>query len=88
EILSFSGWTLFGSSAALFSQQGLSIILNKFFGVLVNAANAVAQQIYTAVYQFISSFQTAYSPYLMKTYAQEDFDKLKKLIVFFSKFSI
>ncbi|MDT1883547.1 hypothetical protein FPK44_23540, partial [Acinetobacter baumannii] len=43
---------------------------------------------YTAVYQFISSFQTAYSPYLMKTYAQEDFDKLKKLIVFFSKFSI
>nr|EKV2635003.1 hypothetical protein [Acinetobacter baumannii] len=88
EILSFSGWTLFGSSAALFSQQGLSITLNKFFGVLVNAANAVAQQIYTAVYQFVSSFQTAYSPYLMKTYAQEDFDKLKKLIVFFSKFSI
>lgn len=88
EILSFSGWTLFGSSAVLFSQQGLSITLNKFFGVLVNAANAVAQQIYTAVYQFVSSFQTAYSPYLMKTYAQEDFDKLKKLIVFFSKFSI
>lgn len=88
EILSFSGWTLFGSSAVLFSQQGLSIILNKFFGVLINAANAVAQQVYTAVYQFVNSFQTAYSPYLMKTYAQGDLENLKKLIVFFSKFSI
>lgn len=88
EILSFSGWTLFGSSASLFSQQGLSIALNAFFGVLINAANAVAQQVYTAIYQFVNSFQTAYSPYLMKIYAQEDFDQLKKLIVFFSKFSI
>ncbi len=88
EILSFSGWTLFGSSAALLSQQGLSIILNMFFGVLINAANAIAQQVYTAVYQFVNSFQTAYSPYLMQTYAQEKFENLKKLIVFFSKFSI
>jgi O-antigen/teichoic acid export membrane protein len=88
EILSFSGWTLFGSSASLFSQQGLSITLNNFFGVLLNAANGVAQQIYTAVYQFVNSFQTAYSPYLMKTYAQEDYESVKKLIVFFSKLSI
>ncbi|MEB6481023.1 oligosaccharide flippase family protein [Acinetobacter vivianii] len=88
EILSFSGWTLFGSSASLFSQQGLSLILNNFFGVLINAANGVAQQIYTAVYQFVNSFQTAYSPYLMKTYAQDDFETLKKLIIFFSKFSV
>lgn len=88
EILSFSGWTLFGSSSVLFSQQGLSVLLNTFFGVLINAANAVAQQIYTAVYQFVNSFQTAYSPYLMKTYAQGDFDQLKKLIIFFSKFSV
>lgn len=88
EIFSFSGWTLFGSSATVVSQQGLSITLNIFFGVLINAANAVAQQVYTAVYQFVSSFQTAYSPYLMKTYAQQDFEKLKQLIIFFSKFSV
>ncbi|QTD60215.1 hypothetical protein J4G44_02835 [Acinetobacter towneri] len=88
EIFSFSGWTLFGSSATVVSQQGLSITLNIFFGVLINAANAVAQQIYTAVYQFVSSFQTAYSPYLMRTYTQQDFEKLKQLIIFFSKFSV
>ncbi|MBJ8441747.1 hypothetical protein I6M61_13015 [Acinetobacter junii] len=88
EILSFSGWTLFGSSATLFSQQGLSVLLNTFFGVLINAANAVAQQIYTAVYQFVNSFQTAYSPYLMKTYAQGDYGQLQKMIIFFSKFSV
>jgi O-antigen/teichoic acid export membrane protein len=88
EILSFSGWTLFGSGAVIFSQQGLSIILNKFFGVLINSANAVAQQVYNAVYQFVNSFQTAYSPYLMKVYAEDDFEKLKKLIIFFTKFSV
>lgn len=88
ELLSFSGWTLFGTSGALFSQQGLSLIFNKFFGVLVNAANAVAQQSYTAIYQFVNSFQTAYSPYLMKTYAQKNYIELEKLIIFFSKLSV
>jgi O-antigen/teichoic acid export membrane protein len=88
ELLSFSGWTLFGSSATLLSQQGISITLNNFFGVLINAANGVSQQVYTAIYQFVSSFQTAYSPYLMKTYAKGDFESLKKLIIFFSKFSV
>lgn len=88
DVLSFSGWSLFGSSAVLLSQQGLSILLNKFFGVLINASNAITQQVYSAVYQFVNSFQTAYSPYLMKTYAEGDFEKLKKLIILFSKFSI
>jgi len=88
EILSFSGWTLFGSSASLLSQQGLSVTLNNFFGVLINAANGVSQQVYTAIYQFVNSFQTAYSPYLMKMYAQGDFESLKKMIIFFSKFSV
>lgn len=88
DVLLFSGWSLFGGSAVLLSQQGLSILLNKFFGVLINASNAITQQVYSAVYQFVNSFQTAYSPYLMKTYADGDFEKLKKLIILFSKFSI
>lgn len=88
EVLGFSSWTIFGSSSALISQQGLSIILNKFFGVLLNSANAISQQIYTAVYQFVNSFQSAFSPYLMKTYAQNDISKVKRLIVIFSKISV
>lgn len=88
DILKFSGWTLFGNSAVLFSQQGLSVMLNILFGILVNTANAIAQQVYTSIYQFVNSFQTAYSPYLMQTYAQSDFEHLKKLIIFFSKFSV
>lgn len=88
DVLSFSGWSLFGGSAVLLSQQGLSILLNKFFGVLINASNAITQQVYSAVYQFVNSFQTAYSPYLMKTYAEGNLEKLKKLIILFSKFSV
>ncbi|HAV5771818.1 hypothetical protein ACT4Y5_05325 [Acinetobacter baumannii] len=88
EILSFSGWTLFGSTASLYSQQGLSILINKFFGVILNAANAVAQQVYTAVYQFVSSFQTAFTPYLMKVYAEGDKRKISKILIFFSRLSV
>ncbi|EXB50159.1 hypothetical protein I5549_14835 [Acinetobacter baumannii] len=88
EILSFSGWTLFGSAASLYSQQGLSILINKFFSVIVNAANAVSQQVYTAVYQFVSSFQTAFTPYLMKNYIEGDKEKISKILIFFSRLSV
>ncbi|MGQ1343295.1 hypothetical protein ACT4X4_15780 [Acinetobacter baumannii] len=85
SILGFSTWTFLGSSSVLISQQGLSILLNKFFSVTLNAVNSISQQVYTAIYQFVNSFQVAYSPFLMKTYAQGDIFKVRKLIILFSK---
>ncbi len=87
EMFSFSGWSLFGSLANLASQQGLNILINIFYGVTVNAAAGIANQVSSNVYQFISNFQTAFQPQIVKTYAAKEMERFHKLIFQTSKFS-
>ena len=86
-MFSFSGWSLFGSLANLASQQGLNILINIFYGVTVNAAAGIANQVSSNVYQFISNFQTAFQPQIVKTYAAKEMERFHKLIFQTSKFS-
>lgn len=87
EMFKFSGWSLFGSLANLTAQQGLNILINIFYGVTINAAAGIANQVSTNVYGFISNFQTAFQPQIVKTYAAKEVERLHKLIFQTSKFS-
>lgn len=87
ELMSFSGWSLFGSVASMTANQGLNILLNLFFGVVVNAAMGIASQVNSAIIQFVGNFQVAFRPQLVKYYAQGNFDALKSLIINTSKYS-
>lgn len=87
EMFSFSGWSLFGSLANLAAQQGLNILINIFYGVTVNAAAGIANQVSTNVYGFISNFQTAFQPQIVKTYAAKEVERFHRLIFQTSKFS-
>lgn len=87
KLLSFSGWSLFGSVANVGANQGLNFLLNIFYGVTVNAAMGIANQVSTAIYSFVSSFQTAFNPQIDKSYASSDYASLINLIFRSSKFS-
>lgn len=87
EIFSFSGWTLFGSLANLSAQQGLNILLNIFYGVTVNAAAGIANQVTHAVNNLVSNFQMAYNPQITKAYASNEKERLNNLIIQTSKFA-
>lgn len=87
KLFSFSGWSLFGSLANLGANQGLNILVNIFYGVTVNAAMGIANQVSGAVTQFFSNFQTAFSPQIVKDYAAGEYEKLNKLIFSSAKFS-
>lgn len=84
---SFAGWNLIGSLVALLQTQGLSILLNIFFGPLLNAARAIAVQVQGLVVQFSDNFQTALNPQITKTYAQGDFNSMHTLIERCSRYS-
>lgn len=86
EMLSFSGWTLFGSIAGVTNQQGNTILVNIFFGPIVNAARAVSLQISSALDTFCSSFILAVQPPMIKSYAEGNMDYLMKLFYFSNKF--
>jgi len=87
ELLSFSGWSLFGSIASMTANQGLNILLNLFFGVIVNAAMGIANQVSSAINQFVSNFQIAFRPQIVKYYASGNLEALRSLITNASKYS-
>ena len=87
ELLGFSGWSLFGSVASMSANQGLNILLNTFYGVTINAAMGIANQVSSAVNQFVLNFQTAFRPQIVKSYASGDIDYLRNLIFRTGKFS-
>lgn len=87
QILSFSGWTLLGSSANTTTQQGVSLLFNKFVGLVANTALGFANQVNAAVGQFVGSFTTAFNPQIIKLYAQGDYSALHLLMMRASKFS-
>ncbi len=87
EQLSFSGWSLFGATANVANSQGTNIVLNVFTNVTVNAAMGIANQVNSAVYSFVSNFQTAFNPQIVKSWAEGDKDYFTKLIFRTSKIS-
>lgn len=84
-LLSFSGWSLFGSVAGVGMNQVNTILVNIFFGPIANAARAIALQIYSAINSFCSSFLMAIRPPMIKSYAEEDYSYLNKLFNFSNK---
>lgn len=80
NMFSYAGWTYIGTSSALFRDQGGNILINLFFGPIINAAYGIAAQVQTAVNQFAINFTTALNPQLIKSYAAEEYDRVKFLI--------
>lgn len=85
SIMSFTSWSLFGSTAGVFYHQGISVLFNLFIGPIANAAYAIANQVYSAVSTFGSSFFLAIRPGMIKSYAQNDSENLQTLFVLSSK---
>lgn len=87
RIFSFSGWTFLGSSVNAGTQQGVSLLFNNFVGLVANTALGFANQVNGAVSQFISSFQVAFNPQIIKLFAQHELQQMHLLISRASKFS-
>ena len=87
EVLSFSGWSMFASTSIALNNQGILILLNMFFAPAVVAARSISIQVNMAVHQFVSNFQTAAVPQIVKRYAAQDFDGSKHLLLDTAKYS-
>jgi len=87
NMLGFSGWNFFGSTAGILNTQGINLLINIFFGVTFNAARGVATQVDAAINSFVSNFMTALNPQITKSYASENYEYLNLLIVRGTKFA-
>ena len=88
EMSSFAGWNIFGSLAWLVRSQGIGILLNIFFGPVLNAAKGIADQVSHAVSALNSNFQTALNPQIIKNYAAKRISEMELLTYRGVKFAV
>lgn len=81
EMFGFSAWNFIGVGSLVLRNQGIDILLNIFFGVSVNAAKGISNQVQGAVQQFVGNFTSAVNPQLTKSVAQKDYARTSSLII-------
>lgn len=87
EMTGFAGWNFFGNIAHVLYTQGLNILLNTFFGPIVNAARGISVQVLSALGSFTSSFQVAVNPQITKSFANGDYQRMHDLMYKSARFS-
>lgn len=87
NVFMFTGWNVLGATAGISVSQGLNVIMNLFFGPVVNAARGIAVQIEGAVNQFVTSINSAVNPQIVKRYSVDDLPGMMDLVFFSSKIS-
>ena len=79
RLLSFSSWTFLGTTANVGLIQGNTILLNIFFGPIMNAAFGIALQINNAFTSLNNCIVLALRPAMIKSYADNNYPYLNKL---------
>lgn len=87
EIIGFSGWSLFANSAIALNNHGILLLLNMFFTPAIVTARSISLQVETTAFHFMTNFQTATVPQIVKQYAQQDYEGSKALLLNMTKYS-
>lgn len=81
DMLSFSGWNMFGCVAVMGQSTGVNLVINAFCGTVVNGARAIAFQVNAMVVRFVDNFQVALNPQIFKYYANKDIANMERLVI-------
>ena len=87
EIIGLVGWNFFGSTSQALGRHGVNLVLNLFFGPVLNAARDVAMKTNAMISTFMYNFMTAMNPQITKSYAAGDLKYMFSLVQRGAKFS-
>lgn len=80
EMSQFTGWFMVGNAVWVLNTQGINMLINVFFGVVLNAARGIAVTVTGAITTFVNNFTVAFVPQITKSYASGDKERLLFLI--------
>ena len=80
EMSSFVGLTTFGGFSITIANQGINLVLNFYFGPIVNAARGIAVQVSSLVGKLSASVSVPVRPAIIKAYSENEFVYLKSLL--------
>ena len=86
EVTGFAGWTLLDVFGSVATRQGYAILLNTFFGTIVNAVYALARQIEGHMYTISASVINTMKPQIMKSQGTGETKRMFRLSLTAGKF--
>lgn len=80
DMVDFSGWTILRSLSFLARGEISNMLINFFFGTVVNAAFAIGNSVFTYVTNFMSNFDGAVAPQLTKNVGNHNEQRTMSLV--------
>lgn len=88
KISKYAGWQLLGCFCGLLRTQGITILINKFFGPKVNASMSIANTVNAQSSTLSSSLLGAFAPAITSACGAKDYSKMSRLAYSASKFGV
>lgn len=88
SISSFFGWDLFGNFSVVVKYQGGQILVNMFFGSIINASVGIANMVSGIISGFAGNFLLATKPQIFQLYAEGKVDEMLKLLILSSRMTL
>lgn len=79
-MLSFSSLDLYGNMCVTFRDQGIPVVINWFYGLVANAASAIALTITGTLSGLTMTITEAFRPQIVKQYATGDIKVMENLM--------
>ena len=86
EMVSFSGWVLIGGAASIGQTAGSALIINAFFGTVLNATFGIANQVKSIVLMFARNLAQAAIPQITKSFSSGNTKRTINLAAYISKY--
>ena len=87
DIAGFFGWNFLTAISSLFSAQGIGIVLNHFFGSVLNAAQGIAHQVNGVVSNFSVNMMKSLNPIIVKNAGAKKVEAMNKATLIGCKYS-
>ncbi len=79
-MLSYSGFEFYGNMSLVAITQGVNILLNMWFGTMMNAAYDIATRVKNIIMSLSTNVTTAIRPQIYKTYSSNEIDRMLNLM--------
>lgn len=87
EMIGFSGWIMIGAAASVGQTSGSALIINAFFGTVLNAAFGIANQVNSVVLMFSRNLGQAAIPQITKSFSSGNIERTINLAAYISKYT-
>lgn len=80
SMLSYSGWDFYGNMSIMAITQGVNMLLNMWFGPIMNAAYDIATRVQGIVMNLSTNVTTAVRPQIVKNYSVQEYTRMLSLM--------